>query len=123
MFFADNGEVFGWGNSEYSQLHMATDEQQVNSPVKLNLGDVGKALDIASGGSMCMVLNGKNYLRLIQEKWHKISSIPAVRSFGHLLYIRFFLLGIWMLLSFTKPKLRIPFGNYEGIKKPIVYGL
>ena len=61
---------------------MATEEQQVNSPVKLNLGDVGKALDIASGGSMCMVLNGKNYLRLIHEKWHKISSIPAVRSFG-----------------------------------------
>ena len=82
MFFADNGEVFGWGNSEYSQLHMATEEQQVNSPVKLNLGDVGKALDIASGGSMCMVLNGKNYLRLIHEKRHKISSILAVRSFG-----------------------------------------
>ena len=77
-FFADNGEVFGWGNSEYSQLHMATDEQQVNSPVKLNLGDVGKVLDVASGGSMCMVLNGKNCLRLIHEKWHKISLIPAV---------------------------------------------
>ena len=62
IVFADNGEVFGWGNSEYSQLHMATDEQQVNSPVKLNLGEVGKVVDIASGGSMCMVLNGMDHI-------------------------------------------------------------
>ena len=54
--------MFGWGNSEYSQLHMATDEQQVNSPVKLNLGEVGKVVDIASGGSMCMVLNGMDHM-------------------------------------------------------------
>ena len=82
MFFADNGEVFGWGNSEYSQLDMATDEQQVNSPVKLNLGDVGKVLDVASGGSMCMVLNGKNYLTFVLESlalFSKKSSIPAFR--------------------------------------------
>jgi len=39
---------------------MATEEQQVNSPVKLNLGEVGKVLDIASGGSMCMVLNDQH---------------------------------------------------------------
>ena len=65
--FADNGDVFGWGNSEYNQLHMATEEQQVNSPVKLNLGDVGKALDVASGGSMCMVLNGKNDFTFIHQ--------------------------------------------------------
>ena len=103
-FFADNGEVFGWGNSEYSQLDMATDEQQVNSPVKLNLGDVGKVLDVASGGSMCMVLNGKSYLRLIHEKWHKISSIPAVRSFG------FIILGPCGFKMLTKP-LGIPHIN------------
>ena len=80
--FPDNGDVFGWGNSEYSQLHMATEEQQVNSPVKLNLGDVGKVLDVASGGSMCMVLNGKNYLIFVLEKlalFSKKSSIPAFR--------------------------------------------
>ena len=59
---------------------MATDEQQVNSPVKLNLGDVGKVLDVASGGSMCMVLNGKKYLRFNLEKlalFSKKSLIPA----------------------------------------------
>ena len=61
IVFAENGEVFGWGNSEYSQLYMATAEQQVNSPVKLNLGEVGKVIDIASGGSMCMVLNGMDH--------------------------------------------------------------
>ena len=87
---------------------MATEEQQVNSPVKLNLGDVGKALDIASGGSMCMVLNGKNYLRLIQEKWHKISSIPAVRSF--VLNI----LGPCGFKKLTKP-LGIPHTTYINI--------
>lgn len=62
MLFSENGEVFGWGNSEYSQLNMATSEQQVNSPVKLNLGEVGKVIDIASAGSMCMVLNGMNHI-------------------------------------------------------------
>lgn len=51
--------MFGWGNSEYSQFRMATEEQQLNSPIKLELGrDVGKVIDIASGGSTCMVLNG-----------------------------------------------------------------
>ena len=67
LLFSENGEVFGWGNSEYSQLHMATEEQQVNSPVKLDLGEVGKVLDIASGGSMCMVLNGKNSFKWKQK--------------------------------------------------------
>ena len=72
---------------------MATEEQQVNSPVKLNLGDVGKVLDVASGGSMCMVLNGKNYLISIFEKFalfSKNSSIPADRCFAHLLHIILF---------------------------------
>ena len=38
---------------------MVTEEQQINLPVKLNLGPIGKVIDIASGGSICMVLNGK----------------------------------------------------------------
>ena len=56
--FTDKGEVFGWGNSEYSQFKMVTEEQQINKSVKLDMGPVGKVIDIASGGSMCMVLNG-----------------------------------------------------------------
>ena len=59
LLYADKGEVFGWGNSEYSQFSMVTDEQQINLPVKLDLGPIGKVIDIASGGSICMVLNGK----------------------------------------------------------------
>ena len=69
---------------------MATDEQQVNSPVKLNLGDVGKVLDVASGGSMCMVLNGKNYLRFILDKlalFSKNFPFLAVRCFANLFHI------------------------------------
>lgn len=45
---------------------MVTKEQQVCSPVKLNLGPVGKVIDIASGGSICLVLNGK----WISYLWH-----------------------------------------------------
>ena len=59
LLYADKGEVFGWGNSEYNQFSMVTDEQQINLPVKLDLGPIGKVIDIASGGSICMVLNGK----------------------------------------------------------------
>ena len=59
LHFSDKGEVFGWGNSEYGQFKMVTEEQQINTPVKLNLGSVGKIIDIASGGSICMVLNGE----------------------------------------------------------------
>ena len=36
---------------------MATSEQQINVPVKLDLG-VGKIIDVACGGTVCMVLNG-----------------------------------------------------------------
>ena len=32
-FISDKGEVFGWGNSEYGQFKMVTEEQQINSPV------------------------------------------------------------------------------------------
>ena len=60
LWFADKGEVFGWGNSEYGQFNMVTDEQQINSPIKLDLGEVGKVIDIATGGSICLVLNGKS---------------------------------------------------------------
>ena len=54
----DKGEVYGWGNSEYGQFQTVTDEQQLSVPTKLDLGKtVGKVIDIASGGTICMVLN------------------------------------------------------------------
>jgi len=52
----DKGELFGWGNSEYGQFREITDEQQINEPKLLSLG-IGKIKDIASGGTVCLVLN------------------------------------------------------------------
>ena len=56
----DQGDVFGWGNSEYGQFSSVTQDQQVCSPVKLDLKEVGKVIDVASGGSICMVLNDQH---------------------------------------------------------------
>jgi len=52
----DEGELFGWGNSEYGQFGSVTDEQQINTPTHLPLG-IGKIKDIASGGTVCLALN------------------------------------------------------------------
>lgn len=58
-FSLDKFEVFGWGNSEYNQLHLNGSEQQMNSPIHLNMFEnCGKIVDVASGGSVCMALNG-----------------------------------------------------------------
>ncbi|KAG4070917.1 hypothetical protein HA402_011143 [Bradysia odoriphaga] len=58
LMLNDKGEVFGFGNAEYGQLETVGDSQQVNEPkfVSLTKG-LGKIVDIAAGGSFCMVLN------------------------------------------------------------------
>ncbi|KAK7084561.1 Williams-Beuren syndrome chromosome region 16 protein [Halocaridina rubra] len=53
----DKGDVFGWGNNEYHQLGSITDEMQMHTAKKLHLPDVGRIIDIASSGTMCLVLN------------------------------------------------------------------
>lgn len=54
----EKGNVFGWGNSEYNQILVNSDEQQINKPIHLSfLKDLGKIIDIAAGGSFCSVLN------------------------------------------------------------------
>jgi hypothetical protein len=58
LFISDKGEVFGWGNSEYGQFRSVTEDQQINRPVNLHLKGIGKIIDVASGGTICMVLNG-----------------------------------------------------------------
>ena len=84
ILFSDQGEVFGWGNSEYGQFRMVTEEQQINHPVKLSLKGIGKIIDIASGGTICMVLNGNNITRLNCvgyygiRLFHKKCHLPAV---------------------------------------------
>ena len=51
--------MFGWGNSEYSQL-FCEDIQQVNKARYLKkLQGLGKIVDIAAGGSLCSVVNGE----------------------------------------------------------------
>ncbi len=90
MFHLDflQGDVFGWGNSEYGQFRSVTEEQQLSTPMVLPLGEfvhvlsrrrsnkrifgtirfcnlflntfhlgIGKVVDIASGGTICMALN------------------------------------------------------------------
>ena len=60
LFIVDKGEVFGFGNAEYGQLETIGDNQQINEPkfVSFTKG-LGKIVDIAAGGSFCMILNGK----------------------------------------------------------------
>jgi alpha-tubulin suppressor-like RCC1 family protein len=54
----DKGEVFGWGNSEYNQILLDSDEQQINVPLHLKyLNNIGKITNIAAGGSFSMVMN------------------------------------------------------------------
>ncbi|CAG9796320.1 unnamed protein product [Diatraea saccharalis] len=55
----DKGELFGWGNSEYGQVPMTTNQQQVNMSyalVNFTKG-IGKIKDIAAGGSFCLIVN------------------------------------------------------------------
>ncbi|KAJ0062197.1 hypothetical protein NL108_017688, partial [Boleophthalmus pectinirostris] len=52
-----DGQVYGWGNSEYGQLAMATDQAQVSSPHRLPLAGVGRVVQVACGGSQVAVLN------------------------------------------------------------------
>ncbi|XP_045131422.1 RCC1-like G exchanging factor-like protein isoform X2 [Portunus trituberculatus] len=53
----DNGDVFGWGNSEYHQLNSVTDEMQLHTSRKLSFSGLKKIVDIASAGTMCLLLD------------------------------------------------------------------
>lgn len=52
----DEGEVFGWGNSEYGQI-VQDGHQQVNLPRHIKLDGIGKVTDIAASGSSCAIVN------------------------------------------------------------------
>lgn len=55
---SERGQLFGWGNSEYKQLVLATDEQQVCVPRHLPLHkEAGKVVEAAAAGTMCAVLD------------------------------------------------------------------
>lgn len=52
-----DGELYGWGNSEYRQLAMATDTTQLASPRRLPVDGCGRLVQAACGGSQVAVLN------------------------------------------------------------------
>ena len=59
----EKGQVFGWGNSEYGQLNMATQKTQVNVARHLNLeSQLGKVISVGASGSMCGLVNGEHFL-------------------------------------------------------------
>ena len=64
LFILEKHEVFGWGNSEYCQLEPAgIKEMSCNVPVQMKFQpEIGKIVDIAAGGSLVAVLNGKTYI-------------------------------------------------------------
>jgi len=54
----DKGHIFGWGNSEYNQLNLATSETQLHTPRYLPLSSVyGEIVDVATSGTACLILN------------------------------------------------------------------
>ncbi|XP_033209624.1 RCC1-like G exchanging factor-like protein [Belonocnema kinseyi] len=58
LALSDKGRVFGWGNAEYGQLPNKSGTQQINIATELELcRGLGRIVDIAAGGSFCMVLN------------------------------------------------------------------
>lgn len=57
-YLSEKGDVFGWGNSEYQQLNSVTDEMQIHTSRKLSFPGLKKVIDIASAGTMCLLLDG-----------------------------------------------------------------
>ena len=59
MKITDQGDVFGFGNSEYGQLRMACSEMQLHTPRHLPLARsvYGRIVDVATSGTACMILN------------------------------------------------------------------
>ncbi|CAG2105631.1 unnamed protein product [Medioppia subpectinata] len=54
----DKGDVFCWGNSEYSQFESITDEKQLNIPRNVTFSHIkGKVVNVCAGGSLCAIVN------------------------------------------------------------------
>ncbi|XP_043910067.1 RCC1-like G exchanging factor-like protein [Protopterus annectens] len=59
---SSDGELFGWGNSEYLQLSVVTETTQVNSPRHLPFKNIGKVEMAACGGTNAAILNDKGHV-------------------------------------------------------------
>ncbi|XP_030078321.1 RCC1-like G exchanging factor-like protein isoform X2 [Microcaecilia unicolor] len=59
---SDEGDLFGWGNSEYLQLASVTEFTQVNIPRRLPFTEVGKVKQAVCGGTNSALLNDQGEL-------------------------------------------------------------
>ena len=59
---SDKGDVFGWGNSEYGQLGLVTEQTQVNRATHLPIPQCGRVVKAVSGASLCGLLNGQHQI-------------------------------------------------------------
>ncbi|KAL9962351.1 hypothetical protein ACROYT_G031445 [Oculina patagonica] len=57
LALSDEGEVFSWGNNEYGQLAIDSEEEQFAVPTRASLlNNLPKIAQVAAGGSFCVVL-------------------------------------------------------------------
>ncbi|XP_030762553.1 RCC1-like G exchanging factor-like protein isoform X2 [Sitophilus oryzae] len=60
MAINEKGDAFGWGNTEYGQITLPNNDQQLSNPTHIAmLNPIGKIKSVASGGSFCLALNEK----------------------------------------------------------------
>ncbi|KAG2459625.1 RCC1L protein, partial [Polypterus senegalus] len=57
LAISQEGELFGWGNSEYLQLSAITESTQVNIPRRLPFTEMGRVKQVACGGTQVAVLS------------------------------------------------------------------
>ena len=63
----DDGVVFAWGNNEYGQLALNTNEIQVTIPQQCQLPSLSdRMVDIASGGAFTCFLTGQHVCCMAQ---------------------------------------------------------
>lgn len=55
--------MFGWGSTEYNQIFVAKKVQTIHTAKSLPMNGLGKIVDIAAGGSACLVCNGEYKLK------------------------------------------------------------
>ena len=78
LALSERGEVFCWGNSEYGQLRTVTSEQQVNLPTLLPTPGLGRVVDVASGGTVCLLLTEDGQVWV--WGWGILGKGPALES-------------------------------------------
>ena len=59
--FVGDGLVYGWGNNEYGQVGVATDDPQISTPIHLDLSDLdGRLVSMATGGAFTAFLTSNS---------------------------------------------------------------